>query len=113
MILPSTLSDPIEMARNSIRQVNPLIDSSHHLRNAERSLLGIANWVEMTATIQAAVDRALEAITPLYRLHNSVVLDPSRLDAPKAEFNARVDSLAAALLISKPSDEANALGLGW
>lgn len=113
MILPSTLSDPIELARTSIRQVNPLIDSSHHLRNAERSLLGIASWVEMTAAIQAAIDHAIEAIAPLYHLHNSVVLAPSRLDAPKAEFNARVDGLARALVAAKPSDEANALGLGW
>lgn len=113
MILPSTLSESIEMARSSIRQVNPLIDSSHHLRNAERALLGIANWIQMTSPIQTAIDRTLEAITPLYRLHNSVVLDPARLDAPKAEFSARVDTLATALRTAKPSDEAKALGLDW
>ena len=113
MILPQTLLEPIEIARSSIQQVNPVIDSSHHLRNAERALLGIANWIEMTSPIQAALGYALEAITPLYRLHSSVLLDPSRLDAPKAEFNARLDKLVFALRTAKPSDEAKALTLDW
>lgn len=113
MILPSTLSESLEVARSSIRQVHPHIDSSHQLRNAERALLGIANWVQMTLEIQTAIDHGLAAITPFYRLGNSVVIDPAHLDVPKAEFNARVDKLATVLGSAKPSDEAKVLGLDW
>lgn len=113
MILPSTLSDPIETARASIRQVNPILDGRHHLHNAEGQLAGIRQWVVTTPAIEIAIQQALQAITPLYKLHNSVSVDATHLEEPKAEFNRRVDGLVIALSAAKANEEANALGLGW